>query len=72
MSENYFDKMTANLMDDQESKKDALGLESNAQSKKSHLHVTIPKSSMDKLKAKAKERHLSLSVMVQILIDENC
>ncbi len=72
MSENYFDRMTANLMDDQESKKDALGLGSNAPSKKSHLHVTIPKSSMDKLKDKAKERHLSVSVMVQILIDENC
>jgi len=72
MSENYFDRMTSNLMDDQESKKNALGLDSNKPTKKSHLHVTIPKASMDKLKAKAKERHLSVSVLVQILIDENC
>ena len=72
MSENYFDIMTSNLMDDQESKKNALGLDSKKPTKKSHLHITIPKTSMDKLKAKAKERHLSVSVMVQILIDEYC
>ena len=51
---NFFDEMTTNLIQDQESKKDALGLESENLKKKSHLHVTIPKSSMDKLKAIAK------------------
>ena len=69
---NYFDEMTTNLIDEQEIKKDALGLDSEQPNKKSHLHVTIPKSSMDKLKSIAKTKHLSLSVMVQILIDEHC
>lgn len=72
MSDNYFDKMTSNLIDEQETKKNALGLESEQPNKKSHLHITIPKSSMDKLKSTAKTKHLSLSVMVQIMIDEYC
>ena len=72
MSDNYFDKMTSNLIDEQETKKNALGLESEQPNKKSHLHITIPKSSMEKLKSTAKTKNLSLSVMVQILIDEYC
>jgi hypothetical protein len=68
----FFDNETNNLINEQEKKKDALGLDANVSKKKAHLHVTLPQSTYDKLKKLAKERNLSLSVMVQILIDENC
>jgi hypothetical protein len=72
MKDNYFEKMTENLMNDQESKKDALGLDANVPQKKSHLHVTIPQSSLERLRDASKSKNLSLSVLVQMLIDEHC
>ena len=69
---NYFENVTENLMNEQESKKNALGLDANMPQKKSHLHVTIPQSSLDRLRDASKSRNLSLSVLVQMLIDEHC
>lgn len=67
----YFDNMEQELMDAQEEKKQNLGLEAKASKRKTDLHVTIPQSSMNKLKEEAKKRNLSMSILIQLLID-NC
>ncbi len=68
---NYFDGMTQQIINDQESKKDSLGLEATVSNKKEDLHVMIQKGSLDKLKAKAKEKGLPMGVLLQLLIDEH-
>lgn len=68
----YFDKMESELLGEQEKKKENLNLKKKAAHKKVSLHVTIPQESMDKLKASSKAKHLSASVLIQLLIDEHC
>ena len=68
----YFDDMETELLGKQEEKQEELGLKEKKPNKKVDLHVTIPQATMDKLKASAKARHLSASVLIQLLIDENC
>lgn len=67
----YFDDMTDKMINEQENKKDALGLDATVSKKKEHLHVTIKKDSIDKLKIKAQEQGLSMGVLLQLLIDEH-
>ena len=68
----YFDEMESELLSKQEEKQEELGLKEKRPSKKVDLHVTIPQETMDRLKASSRAKHLSASVLVQLLIDENC
>lgn len=69
---NYFDDMEQKLLEKQEQKQESLNIKEQTSKKKVDLHVTIPQETMDKLKASSKAKHLSASVLVQLLIDEYC
>lgn len=69
---NYFEDMEKELMSAQEEKQESLGLKKPESKRKVDLHVTIPQASLERLKAEAKKKNLSVSVMIQLLIDGNC
>ncbi len=74
---NYFKDIEQELLGQQDEKQESLHIKEQKEepktvTKKVDLHVTIPKATKDKLDKCTKERHLSASVLIQLLIDENC
>ena len=69
--DNFFDVETGVAINAQEMKKAALGLDSTVSTTKAHLHITITRDAMEKLKTTAKEKGVSMGVLVQLLINEN-
>ena len=70
--DNYFMKQGANLVGEHNKKESALGLSEKKSKRKVQFHATLPMETKKKLEAKAQEKGVSVSVMLQLLIDEYC
>ena len=68
----FLDEMESELCESQEQMQADLNLKEKSTRKKVDLHVTIPEPTKKRLEQTAKKRNLSIAVLIQLLIDENC
>ena len=72
MSGNFFMNESKSLTSEHDKKEASLGLAEKKSKRKVQFHATLPMETKKRLESKAQEMGVSVSVMLQLLIDKYC